>query len=457
MRKKVIALTLCIMMLSGLAACGKATDKQGAGSEGDTTTKESTEVSATEGEIEIPIILNTGTNDALDMEWGEVVEAFNEEYAGKYRIEVEKLAGAAEDYRQKIKMLNSAESLPSILFGMGTEPAFLDLLINNDRLVDIEQYMTADANWTSHLMPQAIEEFKTDKGTFLVPVTGVQMAGVYYNKELFEEAGINGFPETWEDFLKACEDLKGAGITPISLHTMETAWCGMLVATANMAATETGRKFLEEQFPSSYDNQEFRDGIEMMVRLFKDYSTEDAVGGSYALASNHFFAGNTAMIPNGPWMMESLTDTSYAEEGFENKVGYAAFPGNAMQGFLGQQAMAISKDHPQEVIDGAIEFVKFYHQPEYILRAAEKTGSMPTAVELEKETIEKMILPMQEYVECAKNVDIIFPNYQNKWDPIAQQDIFGRELPNLIYESIDMDEFITMLDEGAAQYQLDIE
>lgn len=124
---------------------------------------------------------------------------------------------------------------------------------------------------------------------------------------------------------------------------------------------------------------------------------------------------------------------------------------------MGQGAMVVTKDHPQEVIDGAALFVKFYSRPEYVVQSAVETGSMPVTIEIEQSEIDKMISPMKEYVECAKNVDVIFPNYQNKWDPVVQQEVLGRELPNLIYDSITLDDFIKMLDDGAKQYKSDVE
>lgn len=486
MFRKFAAVLLCVTMTVGMTGCqksgtgetskpqnenktenaqGKSEDQSGK-TEGDKSAQGNSEDPAGNGadegngsgeEVTIPMILTTGTNDAQDIVTGKIVDDFNEAYKGKYHVDVEKLAGSADDYRQKIKMLNSSESLPAVLFGMGTEPAFLELLTENDRLVDMAPYLENDQEWKDTVIPQSIEEFTTDKGMFLVPVSGVQMSGIYYNKELFEKAGIKEFPKDWDSFWKACDSLKAAGIKPVSMHTTETAWCAMLMATAHMAQTDAGMEFLQKQYPDTYDTKEFREGMEVMVRLFKDYTTEDAVGGTYALASNHFFSEDTAMIANGPWMMSSLTDTSYVDEGFVDKIGYAPYPGNVMEAYMGQGAMVVTKDHPQEVIDGAVLFVKFYSRPEYVVQSAVETGSMPVTIEIEQSEIDKMISPMKEYVECAKNVDVIFPNYQNKWDPVVQQEVLGRELPNLIYDSITLDDFIKMLDDGAKQYKSDVE
>ncbi len=50
---------------------------------------------------------------------------------------------------------------------------------------------------------------------YLVPLTQ-HAVGFFYNKKLFEKAGI-GVPSDWESFKGACAALKAAGITPIAL------------------------------------------------------------------------------------------------------------------------------------------------------------------------------------------------------------------------------------------------
>ena len=40
--------------------------------------------------------------------------------------------------------------------------------------------------------------------------------GFFYNKTLFDKAGVEGVPTTWEEMDAACAKLKEAGITPIT-------------------------------------------------------------------------------------------------------------------------------------------------------------------------------------------------------------------------------------------------
>ena len=60
-------------------------------------------------------------------------------------------------------------------------------------------------------------------------------------------------------------------------------------------------------------------------------------------------------------------------------------------------------------------------------------------------------------MDVSTDVETVLPSYQTKWDPVSQNDVFGREIPNLVSGSITVDEFIRLMNEGAAQYKQDIE
>ena len=175
------------------------------------------------------------------------------------------------------------------------------------------------------------------------------------------------------------------------------------------------------------------------------------------MAANHFFSGNTAMLPNGPWMMSSLTDEEYAQEGFAEKVGYAPYPGDVMVGSMEQNCWCITTDCGDEVIEGSIEFMKFYSREKYAQKRAVEAGEMSSVVTFPKEEYEKAIPAMKDYVDIAGTENIVLPSYQTKWDPTIQGEVFGREIPNLVNGNITVDEFVQMLNEGAAQYKEDIQ
>ena len=82
--------------------------------------------------------------------------------------------------------------------------------------------ITADvAAVESDMSPTAVDAFKVDGKVVGVPFEVGEVA-FYYNKKLFEKAGVKAEDiKTWDDFLGAVKKLKAAGITPISVGAGE--------------------------------------------------------------------------------------------------------------------------------------------------------------------------------------------------------------------------------------------
>jgi len=408
---------------------------------------------AKDGPVILPFLLrNTGNDSGMKLNMY-YIENFNKNFEGKYKIEVEWMPGVAEDIRAKLKMLNTSNNLPALITDLAAEPAFGDLLIRNHRLVDLKPYFDANPEWKRVYIPESIAYNTTKDGKmYTAPSTAASYIGIFYNKEHFKKAGIKNFPKTWEEFWTACDKLKAAGFTPISLHTTETGWCPMLMGTSSLAATEEGRTFMNQKYPTNFDAPVFVGAMKIIKRLFT-YSTPDAVGGNYALAANNFCSEKTSMIPNGPWMIPSLSDPQFSPPGFEEKVGYALMPGGTMLSWLGLcYGLAVSVDHPKEVQEGTIEYIKFIARPENIRKDGVLMGELSRIVPLTPSDLKQLSPAMREYAKCiasAKNVLIV---YQNQWDPITQNEVIPTELPSLINGKITVEQFCTKMVEGAKKY-----
>lgn len=464
--KKLFAALLALALVMTLAACGGTNSSSSqqtesssktsqAGSESSETANSEPEPAAASGEaVKVSMLSTNGGNDSNTELVKYRIEEFNKKYAGQYELEVEWIPGVAEDIRTKLKMLNAANDLPAIVGEMGAEPAFADLLMRNNRLIDLMPYFEASPEWQETCIPESIAYNTTEDGKmFSAPNTTAAYAGMYYNKELFAKAGIEKFPETLEEFWDACETLKAAGITPISLHTTETGWCPMIFATARLALTDAGKEFSSQMYPTNFDTPEVRETFEIVKRLF-DYSTADAVGGNYALAANNFASGNTAMIPNGPWMIPGLSDPQFAPEGFAAKVGYAAYPDKVMittGGYEGY-SQGVSVDVPKEAQEGAVEYLKFLATPEMIRKSCVTTGDISPIVSLTEEDLEQMDPIMKEYSSVVPTLAGSVPNYQGHWDPITQNEVIPTELVNYITEKITLDELLQKMNEAAEKY-----
>ena len=217
--RRIMAAVMVIVMLAALTGCvGKE----------DTQTRKKNKV------VEIPMILTVDSSTGNKRE-EEVVERFNRAYKGKYHIDVDWVMETEEEYRKNLKRMNVTDELPAIITDLRMLPSFYQMMIKKGRIEDLTPYINEDQEWKDMIEPSVMESVREEDGKiYLGPVSTAAFAcsGVFWNRELFEQAGISRFPETWEEFWKCCEKLKAAGITPLALHTEGTAWAAMLLATA---------------------------------------------------------------------------------------------------------------------------------------------------------------------------------------------------------------------------------
>ncbi|TXK76623.1 ABC transporter substrate-binding protein [Paenibacillus sp. N3.4] len=227
-----------------------------------------------------------------------LVEEFPKSKLGEgVTLEVEEIPGA-DAYAQKMKLLISSGDLPDIIQATGAN--YLDLAVKSGKVTDLTPYFNADEDWKGLFDQKSLDYNSRDGKIYGVPYTK-EVGTMYYNKELFKKAGIAEFPKTWDEFFIVCEKLKAANITPIALDTAEYGWFTSLMLCSMIGTSGTnGNKWMNTAFPKDYTSPEVISAFANIQKLFKNYTTKDAVGGNWVVPTNHFEKGEVAMIANGP-------------------------------------------------------------------------------------------------------------------------------------------------------------
>ena len=421
--RKYLQSVFCIaLVLTVLTGCGKNTGQ----------TSRSTE----KKEIDIPIILTVDPTSGKKTEQ-DVVDAFNEEYAGTYHMQVEWIMETEEEYRKNLKRLNVTDELPAVIYDVRTLPSFYQMMVADGRIENLSPYLEEDEEWRNMIEPAVMEGCTDEDGNiYLGPISTAAFAcaGMFWNPELFAEAGIEKFPETWEEFWDCCDRLQANGITPLGLHTEGTGWAPMLIATAEAAHTEEGYAFMKELLPESYSNDTGLEIAETLQILFR-YTTEDAIHADYDVAYNNFVAGKVAMIPNGYWMIDQLP------EEWKEKVRFSAFPGNKLIASPETFGWAVVSSYSEEVKEGAVAFLKLRTQ----LNQEKKE-------ELFSKDPESFIPAERDYIAVYQNEPQLVPNYQVKWNSILQEETLGEILPELAQGKISAEDFTRREDESIQEF-----
>ena len=394
------------------------------------------QTSGGEEEVTIPMILIVDSSTGIKNE-EELITEFNRIYDGKWQADVQWIMETEEEYRQNLKRQNVTDTLPAVITDLRMLPAFYYMMIQDGRIEELTEYINEDEEWKAMIEPAVLESCSEEDGSiYLGPIStaAFSCSGMFWNEELFAQAGIEKFPETWEEFWDCCEQLSACGITPLALHTEGTAWAPMLIATAEAASTEEGAAFMNEFYPDTYQNESGLRIAQTLQKLFQ-YTTDDALYMDFDVSYDNFFSGQAAMIPNGYWMMDQIP------EEWQDKVRFSPFPENKMVSSPETFGWAIVSGYSDEVKEGAAALLKLRTQL-----------NMEQREELFSKDPEEMIPAERDYIAAYKNGPQLVPNYQVKWNSILQEETLGEILPDLALGKMTPEEFTAKEDESIAQF-----
>lgn len=231
-----------------------------------------------------------------------VLNEVNEQLNGEYEVEYTYITNS--DYNNVLSTQLAAGEGPDVIADGANFPA----RIKAGNLKDI-----TDTGLVDGFSEEGLALCKMDGKNYGIPCYG-WFAGVFYNKELFEQCGITETPKTFDEFLDVCKTLKDAGIQPLSLGLADGdnglhALCGYLESNF-YEVSEEGK-----EFDTAFANGEktmsgnLDESLENWMQLVDNgYITPEMVGISFEQAKDIFATGKAAMFYSGPWEYQTFTD-----------------------------------------------------------------------------------------------------------------------------------------------------
>jgi raffinose/stachyose/melibiose transport system substrate-binding protein len=376
-----------------------------------------------------------------------MLDRFNQLYGEEIKIEIEEYPGDIA-YIDKMKVLAATKELPLVV---GGKNGVKDLAVKNGQAVDLRKFFEQDPEFRALFSDEVIAANTEADGSIYSLAVEAFVIGYYYNKEMFEKAGITP-AKTWDEFMSNNDKLLAKGFIPLSLGSGENSWTANLILAA-MIATDSadGLKWMNTKYPTTYNVPAVTNSLKKMQTLFQKYTTPDALGGTYNNAANNFLQGKTAIIANGPWMIADFSNTEKALAGFQDKVGVAAFPGNGMV-FAFQEGQMIAKqdDTTEEELQAAWKLFKALSDSEAQTIRMTMAGFFPSA-KLEIPADYKASNPIfANYVDSSSAVTTKFMYFDIQSYP-SVIDAFGKYYPELTNKKITAEQMATKLDEAAAK------
>ncbi|MBN1439414.1 MAG: extracellular solute-binding protein [Anaerolineales bacterium] len=262
-------------------------------------------------------------------------------------------------FKDKLTTVMQSGNPPDIFqsWGGGTMKAYTEAGMTLDITPDLD----ADGGaWRNTFAPGALAVYSKDGKNYGVP-WDMGMVGVWYNKDLFAQAGISEAPTTWTAFLEDAAKLKAAGIVPIALGEKDS-WTGMHI-WAYLAIRLAGQAGLEAAISrtGAFTDAPFvQAGYKLQELIATDPFQPGYLGDNHDAMQGHFGNGECAMEISGQWAPTVQAAQSADKKGVPN-LGIFAFPaveggaGDVTDVMGGGNGFAIGKDAPPEAVD----FVKF--------------------------------------------------------------------------------------------------
>ena len=300
--------------------------------------------------------------DALD----ELVDEFNESRAD---IEIESVSmGRYQALSQKI-MAAVAAGQPPVL--AQAYEAWTGELIENECAQALNEYIDGPNGLSPEelgdFVPGMLENNSWDGTIYSFPFNK-SVRALYWNKRLFEEAGLTHAPVDWDEYMefarRLTKDVDGDG------KTDQWGTAGQISAWMfeNLLIQNGGRILNDDGTRAAFDSPEGIEAIEFMVRLLTEYGKVTS-GYEY---QNDFQAGKVGMIEG------STVSLSFMEGKYTFDMAVAPLPQKKERGcFVAGTNVVIFADVDENQKEAAWAFIKWFTSPEITARWAAATGYAP--------------------------------------------------------------------------------
>lgn len=406
MKKRMISLILGITMLSTLfVGCGNQKTSS-EGKEGSVPIEYWHTMSGINGEV-----------------MGEIVSDFNDTI-GKEKGIVVKCVYQGDDVSEKLKTLaqaNDTKNLPNVaqIVGAGIPSA-----LNYEQLIKIEDMYKKGKEIQvkkESLDPHAVRAFSYKDELIAMPFN-VSSILLYYNKDMFEKAGIEKAPETIDEMAKYCEKLMVKNGDKVERYGLNVAvrryqlanWIGGQGEFNFFGDNEGGRTGVMSKVTFGEDGtlDKYLTEWEKVVQTGGYKAIEDNINEEFALelfgmaimSSARIGKINELVGDKFEWSTANLPKVDEADQGGTS---------------IGGSCLLMFDKGNQDQVDASWLFSQYLASPQVQIKFDTTTGYLPVNTEVyEEETMKNYLSENPNYlvaIEQMKNSNI---NVQEPFDII---------------------------------------
>jgi raffinose/stachyose/melibiose transport system substrate-binding protein len=375
-----------------------------------------------------------GEGAATTISWDYAMEVFQEMHPD---VTIEFELKTFDQIQQTAQMILNSSDAPDVM-EINKGNATAGLYATQGLLTDLTE-VAAERGWDEIMSPSIQTTSRYDENGIMGsgPLYGVTNYGefvmVYYNKDMFEERGLE-VPTSLEEFEAIADSFVAEGITPLALGTLDR-W----PVTQNfyeLALYEADRDFVNafELFQGDLDfhGPEFTFAAERFAdHVARGYYNPDANGISYEDANAAFIQGQYPMNLTGSWMfgsfLTSITDFEW---------GIFVMPGKTLNTGSGGNLWVVPAGAQNP--DLAFDFIDITLSPE-VQTVMANAGGIPINADLSQIEDEQIRELNEAFSTIVENDGLAF--YPD-WPAPGYMDTLGSGLQELFAGSMDVNAFL---------------
>ncbi|QJD86080.1 extracellular solute-binding protein [Cohnella herbarum] len=378
--RKMIGTSLAALLAVSLSACGSSNNGNGneasaPASSAPASSAPASSAAASEdtgSKENVTITFQNIYPDQTDPKYGmlrKIVAQYESEHPN-VKIELDSLN--TDQQKLKLKTQAASREVPDIT--IVNPAAQMQPFVDADLFAPLNEMV--EKNGLKETFQDGILEPYTFNGNLYALPDGNNIALVYYNKKMFEEAGAK-VPTTFEEMVETVKTLKAKGMTPIAIGEKDS-WTGSFLFMNIVLRTNGGPGFLQDVVDGkkTFEDPAFIEAVDAFQSLVQAGAfQEGATSFDYNAGENLFKTGKSAMYFMGSWATGGIETSTVGQNG---EIGVFKFPtvggkGNPNEFMLAPgSAFAVSKDskHLEETLDFLNYFMLNYPKEAFAVKGA---------------------------------------------------------------------------------------
>lgn len=347
-------------------------------------------------------------------------------------IHAELLTYGNDAYKQKLQVSMGSPNAPDVFFNWGG--GNLAQFVESDNVVDLTNRLARDPD-ANVFLPSVMRVGQVNDRQYGLPMNGIQPVVLFYNKKVFDEAGVKP-PTTYDELLSLVDTFKRRDITPIALPGSQ-GWTELMYLEYLLDRIGGPEKFqaVAEGKPGAWRDPAMLRSLAMC----QDLAERGAFGSRFA-SINYDNTGASKLLATGKAAMFLMGSWEYASQASNNPdfvgaghLGWVPFPvvtggEGDPQNVVGNPSNYFSVTSKSSHRDAAVNFViEMTTSPEYIAALIE-AGQVPALVGVEDQLAGGA---NADFARFTYRLVADAKNFTQSWDQALSPSVGSELLTNL--------------------------